>query len=401
MAKENRFRRGRNYLKRDAAKLRNVKRNALEGRPFGASRKTGYCDTDLDGFPDLFIKNYRNPAVRKSTECDYSEFAKLGLLEPTLLESSGGTCESTDASNNIEGLYCPDLEYGGFFQTTFYHNAKASPYSGQPSHILTTNFKSAIFDDVVLDDWYHVAFTRSGYTGAMYINGQLISVSTIMKNTALKSNPSSIRIGAVFQSNWKNDNTFNGKIDQPAVWDRNLSGSEISQLYNNGSGHAYNLWSDSLKTAASHVIEFGAVRFAPDELKEHVGSATLQFYNSDANAVTNTSDFTVEGGKVSPRSFSPVYRENGSTAITRSVIRKALVINKGLGAGTNASWTLSGWVSPHGHGATSSGAAADFNYNGESYKRAYGTIFSEYTAYQNWSQTSPDANFSVSFNGLI
>ena len=399
MAKENRFRGGRNYLKRDAAKLRNVKRNALEGRPFGGSRKTGYCDTDMDGFPDLFIKNHRNPAVGKSSYCNYSEFVKLGLLDPDLSRSSGGTCESTNASNNIEGLYCPDLEYGGFFQTTFYHNAKVTPYS-QPSHDLRTQFRSSIFDSVVLDDWYHVAFTRSGYTGAMYINGQLISVSTIMKNDALLGSPASVRVGAVTVSNWKNDNAFNGKIDQPAVWQRTLSGSEISQLYNSGAGIKYDDWSDALKVSATTVIEFNPTG-SPNEIDAKVGTCVKSSF-SGQHAIANPPTFTEDGGKVSPRAFTPIFETNMSDAIPSTTIRRALILTEGLSSGTDASWTLSGWVSPHGHGAASAGGAPDFEYKGVAYKQARGTIFSEYASYTHWvPNSSPDANFSVTFNGLV
>ena len=400
MTKENRFRSGRGYLKRDSAKLRNVKRNALEGRPFGSSRKLGYCDTDFDGLPDLFIKKYRNPAVRKSVECNYSDFANLGLLEPTLSRSSGGTCESTHSDNNIDGLYCPDLEYGGFLQTTFYHNARATPYS-EPNHQLTTEFKSAIFDEVVLGEWYHVAFTRSGYTGAMYINGQLTSVSTIIKNNALKSSPSSIRIGAVASSNWKNDNAFDGRIDQPAVWGRDLSGAEISKLYNAGSGLEYAQWSGDLTSGAEHVIEFGEV--GTQQTIARVGAQPItSIYRNETQLVDPPTGRQGSGGKVSPTSFFPVYYNNiDGFAISETVPRAALVLPKGLESGPAASWTLAAWVKPEGHGATSQGQAVNFDYKGVTYKRAYGTIFSEYNAYQNWSQTSPDANFVVSFQGLI
>jgi len=315
--------------------------------------------------------------------------------------SSGGTCESTHSDNTLEGLYCPDLEYGGFFQTTFYHNARKVPYSNQSNHQLTTEFKSSIFNEVVLDDWYHIAFTRNGYTGAMYINGQLISVSTIMKNDALIRSPSSIRVGAVASSNWNNDNAFNGKIDQPAVWKRELSGEEISQLYNDGSGIKYDLWSSELKTDTENVIEFQKHQtvFYMHQLVND--NAEVTAFRGEKDVISNPSNPIFEGGKVSPAAFSSVYEDNNSDAIDKTVQRASIVIPTGLQAGFSVKWTLSAWVSPHGHGATSSGAATDFQYKGVDYKRAFGTIFSEYYAYQLWTDKSPNANFTVTFNGLI
>ena len=51
----------------------------------------------------------------------------------------------------------------------------------------------------------------------MYINGDLIAVSTIMKNNALVEAPSSIHIGATANSNMSIDYVLNGRIDQPRL----------------------------------------------------------------------------------------------------------------------------------------------------------------------------------------
>lgn len=331
-------------------------------------------------------------------------FQSLGLDEPQLGVTSGGACEWSTNSETFTGpLYCPTLEFGGMFQSTFYHNGRAAPYD-LPHHSIGTSLRSSVFDIVVFDDWYHVVLTRDGLTGAMYINGQLISVGAVMKNTALQGSPGQINVGAVASSNWSYDYAFNGKIDQTSVWNRNLSTAEAQALYNNGDGIPYGSWSESLKQEAEYVIEVHDAD-ATQITNSHEMVAGNSFSVNSAGSISRP--HTQPGGKVSTTSFTPVYHDpftpanlSGSLApISSTQQRHSIRIGKGLSSGEDASWSLAAWVAPHGQGfGSGTNSLATVNYKGTSYRQARGTIFSEYNHYSNY---PPDANFIMSFHGLF
>ncbi|MBK7393686.1 MAG: hypothetical protein IPI64_10365 [Chloracidobacterium sp.] len=76
--------------------------------------------------------------------------------------------------------------------------------------------------------WYHGAVTYDGTTLKLYINGQLENSAPIALNTILESNGITIgyRVGG---------STWSGQIDEPAIYDRALSDTEIAAIYNAGS----------------------------------------------------------------------------------------------------------------------------------------------------------------------
>jgi hypothetical protein len=94
--------------------------------------------------------------------------------------------------------------------------------------------------------WTHVAVTRDAFTGDMdiYINGQHMGSPTrtqlpLTGNTGTASTPIIVGDDADLVSSFYN---WNGLIDQMAVWNKVLSSSEISDLYNSGDGLHYNNW---------------------------------------------------------------------------------------------------------------------------------------------------------------
>ena len=81
--------------------------------------------------------------------------------------------------------------------------------------------------DVIANAWHHVVGTSDGSTARLYING-------IEDNTAsstLADNTNSLFIGALSASD---PNTWNGTIDEVAVWNRTLSADEIHDIYQRG-----------------------------------------------------------------------------------------------------------------------------------------------------------------------
>lgn len=60
---------------RNSAKYSVAEKQFEKDLKFGASVKTIYCDTNADGFPDVLLRKYRNPAVNKAISTCASLFA--------------------------------------------------------------------------------------------------------------------------------------------------------------------------------------------------------------------------------------------------------------------------------------------------------------------------------------
>jgi hypothetical protein len=96
--------------------------------------------------------------------------------------------------------------------------------------------------------WYHLAVTynTSGSSNVkFYLNGSQQGATKTNANTSI-FNPTT----AAFMLGHRNDGVYNynGKMDEVGVWARELSGSEISQLYNGGAGLSYPFSSSYTKT---------------------------------------------------------------------------------------------------------------------------------------------------------
>jgi len=87
--------------------------------------------------------------------------------------------------------------------------------------------------------WYHVVATYDGSKSSsglkVYVNNAL-NTQTILSNTLTGSisNTKSFKIGAR-----DNGFYFGGSVDEVGVWDRELTASEVTDLYNSGSGLQY------------------------------------------------------------------------------------------------------------------------------------------------------------------
>lgn len=81
--------------------------------------------------------------------------------------------------------------------------------------------------------WIHIVVTASGTSQKCYVNGSL--VSNVTKASSMANNSSSI----AFLNETGNAYPAYGGIDEVGIWGRELSGDEVSQLYNGGMGLSY------------------------------------------------------------------------------------------------------------------------------------------------------------------
>ena len=85
--------------------------------------------------------------------------------------------------------------------------------------------------------WYHVVITsKSGYN-AIYINNSLVMSNTSTIRPNYISQPYNIPYIGVFKT--ANTQFFNGNIDSLNFWQKELTASEITELYNSGNGKQY------------------------------------------------------------------------------------------------------------------------------------------------------------------
>ena len=77
-------------------------------------------------------------------------------------------------------------------------------------------------------NWYHLVVTRSGSTGKIYLNGTLDTTGNTASGDISSGGTSSI---GRFSSTY-----FDGVIDEFAYYTKELSLSEVQELYNNGAG---------------------------------------------------------------------------------------------------------------------------------------------------------------------
>jgi hypothetical protein len=92
---------------------------------------------------------------------------------------------------------------------------------------------------VPLSTWCHCVVTYDGSKTAagvnLYIDGSVNNIIFTDNFTGTSANSYSANIGARSGTN----NFFNGLVDEVATWNRELTASEVTELYNSGAGLQY------------------------------------------------------------------------------------------------------------------------------------------------------------------
>lgn len=83
--------------------------------------------------------------------------------------------------------------------------------------------------------YYHVAVTKSGTTVKFYVDGAQLGTDQTGSNATIFNGTAPFDVGA-FSTDAQ---YFDGILDEVGVWNRALSGAEIAQLYNSGTGLTY------------------------------------------------------------------------------------------------------------------------------------------------------------------
>ena len=95
------------------------------------------------------------------------------------------------------------------------------------------NYSNVSTSGTIADDtWVHLATTIDDMTLKFYINGSLDSTHTLTTGSK-QSQTEPFGVGAISGSGSEG---FQGYLDQVSIWNRVLTASEISTIYNSGNG---------------------------------------------------------------------------------------------------------------------------------------------------------------------
>lgn len=83
-----------------------------------------------------------------------------------------------------------------------------------------------------VDTWYHVVIYYNGASSKVYINGSSNSVSL----NGITTNAATLLVGGSTSTD-----AWAGSIDEFGIWNRELTQTDVDNLYNSGSGLAYPL----------------------------------------------------------------------------------------------------------------------------------------------------------------
>ena len=102
-----------------------------------------------------------------------------------------------------------------------------------------------------LNQWQHIVLTFNKPTVSFYVNGVLVGTTT--RNSTPGVNASTL-IGSnwVYQGGYTPSNDFNGSLDEVRIYNRALSASEVSQLYNWAPGPVVHLQMDENSGTTAH-----------------------------------------------------------------------------------------------------------------------------------------------------
>ena len=174
-----------------------------------------------------------------NTNKTFTTSSTLGISVDTAMSFAGWVNITTSPSSGTAyaimglGFDASDVfyvfEYGNFSGTRRFRVGRARNGVDDPSMLYTTTLTTGT--------WYHIAYTiDASRNQEFYLDGVRQA-----NNTAVSGNGSGTTFtGTVFsRALFADARHLSGKVDEWGVWDKVLSSSEITELYNGGLGLSY------------------------------------------------------------------------------------------------------------------------------------------------------------------
>jgi uncharacterized protein len=199
----------------------------LSGSPLGHAEHVALPEGIVSGLSDFTIATWIN----------------LSVYNRSLLSDSGPNADPA-ALNNGAAVFdfgSPNAEFGAPPQARMYLTVRASNDQPVPRFAITTGGADAEqridgTSPLPTDQWTHIAITRSGNTGTLYVNGAAAG-----SNTAMTFRPADL---GVTTGNWigrcqfpqRNVAYLNAAVDEFQIFDRALTPTEIQALTTGAAG---------------------------------------------------------------------------------------------------------------------------------------------------------------------
>ena len=184
----------------------------------GATWTTGKINSGIETDEDKGVRT--EPLARTNQDFTYSTW-----IYPTTSGSDRTTfvhASASSSSGNNRWLLAQDDEQVRLFLNQDSNNR----VNANTNNVLTLN------------QWNHIVLTREGATAKIYVNG-IQAGDWGVSNWDIWSN-NNLFIGGIDDNNINSiRDGFPGKIDEVGLWDRALTQSEVTKLYNSGNGLTY------------------------------------------------------------------------------------------------------------------------------------------------------------------
>lgn len=174
---------------------------------------------------------------------------------------------------------------------------------------------------VSLNQWHHLVGVYNGSTLKLYLDGEEVSSTAQSGNIDGYNTPVYIsEIGSLSGAE-----VFNGRIDEIGIWNRALSVSEVSQLFNSGNGLAYpfesvvHVSSVTITPSPATVALGGTVQLTANVLPENATNKTVTWTNMGNPAlfsVSSTGLVTALGPVGSTGTIGAIAKDNGISGTT-------------------------------------------------------------------------------------
>ncbi|MCJ7629629.1 MAG: glycoside hydrolase family 127 protein, partial [Longimicrobiales bacterium] len=197
----------------------------LSGSPIGLAEHVSLPQGIMDGLGDFTIATWIKPA----------------LYDPEALSDRRGDPLSITNQSAVFSFGSPNPDYAEAPLAHMYFTVRASNENPVPRFAITTSGRDGeqILDGaeaLPMDEWTHIAVTRSGNTGTLYING--VPVAT---NPGMTLGPTDL--GAMAAS-WigrhqfpqRNVSYLNASVDEFQIFSRALDGEEVGSLTDSAEG---------------------------------------------------------------------------------------------------------------------------------------------------------------------
>jgi len=237
-------------------------------------------------------------------------FSNSGFPSNNMCVSAWVKPSATFLANGISGIVAWGNTLAGQRRSLVYYSSGELGFSGAYA---AANFTGTTVLSTGV--WSHVAFTISGSTVTLYINGAFEASGTVTLNSY------SSTTGFIGRTETTSTNEhFNGSIDQVKIFDRAITAAEVTTLYNEvqcPSNASFNtvLYTGN-GTSGGNTLNVGGVGFTPDLVWVKNRTASINHYLYDSVRGTGAAK-ALHSNTTSSESTASTYTDNGGVeAIT-------------------------------------------------------------------------------------